>query len=80
MSTTQQRPHQFPEKKLARQVKLHLCHRYIGMKLREIWLRFDIGQSGITQASHRIALKTGKDEKLRKIVKRIEKMLLLSNV
>jgi len=65
------------EEKLARQVKLHLCHRYSGMKLREIGLRFDIGQSGITQASHRIALKTERDEKLRKIVKRIEKIILL---
>ena len=68
------------DQKLARQVKLHLCHRYSGMKLREIGLRFDIGLSGITQASRRIDLKTGKDKKLRKIVKTIEKKIFLSNV
>ncbi len=68
------------EPKLARQVKLHLCHRYSGMTLTEIGLRFGIGQSGVTQASQRIALKRSKDEKLREIIKRIEKKILLSNV
>lgn len=63
------------EPKIARQVKLHLCHRYSGMKLREIGLRFGMGQSGITQASRRIALKTGQDKKLREIVVRIEKII-----
>jgi hypothetical protein len=46
------------------------------MKLKEIGLRFGIGESGITQASQRIALKTGKDKKLR----RIEKMIFLRKV
>jgi len=62
------------EPKLARQVKLHLFHRYSGMKLRETGLRFGMGPSGITQASRRIALKIGKDKKLGEIVDRIEKM------
>jgi chromosomal replication initiation ATPase DnaA len=63
------------EPKLARQVKLNLCHRYSGMKLREIGLRYGLGQSAITQASRRIKLKAGKDKKLRKTVNRIEKMI-----
>jgi putative transposase len=65
------------EPKLARQVKLHLCHRYSGMRLTQIGLGFGVGQSGVTQASQRIALKRSKDKNLRKIVKRIEKNILL---
>ena len=63
------------EAKLARQVKLTLCHRHSGMMLREIGLRYGVGQSVITQASRRIELKAGTDKKLRKTVNRIEKMI-----
>jgi hypothetical protein len=45
------------------------------MKLREIGLRYGVGQSAITQASRRIELKAGTDKKLRKMVNRIEKMI-----
>jgi REP element-mobilizing transposase RayT len=65
------------EPKLARQVKLHLCHRYSGMRLTQIGLRFGVGQSGVTQASQRIALKRSQDKNLRQIVKRIEKNIVL---
>ena len=65
------------EPKLARQIKLHLCHRYSGMTLTQIGLRFGVGQSGVSQASQRIALRRSKDKNLRKIVKRIEKNILL---
>jgi REP element-mobilizing transposase RayT len=65
------------EPKLARQVKLHLCQRYSGMTLTEIGLRFGVGPSGVSQASQRIALKRSKDQKLSKIVKRIEKNVFL---
>jgi hypothetical protein len=64
------------EPKLARQVKLHLCHRYSGMRLTQIGLRFGVGQSGVSQASQRIAHKSSKDQNLRKILKRIEKDIL----
>jgi hypothetical protein len=39
-----------------------------------------VGQSGVTQASQRIALKRSQDKNLRKIVKRIEKNILLSDI
>jgi REP element-mobilizing transposase RayT len=68
------------EPKLARQIKLHLCHRLSGMRLTQIGLRFGVGQSGVSQASQRIALKRSQDKNLRKIVKRIEKNIFLSNV
>ena len=63
--------------KLARQVKLHFCQRYSGMRLTEIGLRFGVGPSGVSQASQRIAFKRSKDQKLSKIVKRIEKNISL---
>ena len=65
------------DEKVARLVKLHLCHRYSGRKLREIGNRYGIGLSGVTQASYRIGLKAEKDKKLDKILKRIEKNILL---
>jgi putative transposase len=34
------------DEKLARQVKLYLCHRYCGKKLREIAARFGMSESG----------------------------------
>ena len=60
------------DEKLARQVKLHMCHRHSGMKLKEIGQRFGIGEFGVTQASRRISMKAEKNKKLRKIVKTIE--------
>ncbi len=65
------------DEKVARQVKLHLCHRYSGRKLREIGSRYGMGLSGVTQASHRIGLKAEKDKKLGNLLKRIEKNILL---
>lgn len=68
------------DEKLARQVKLHMCHRHSGMKLKEIGQRFGIGESGVTQASRRISMKAEKDKRLREIVKMIETNISLSNV
>jgi chromosomal replication initiation ATPase DnaA len=67
-------------KKLARQLKLFLCHSYSGMKLREIGDRFSVSESAVTQASRRIRSKTNNDKKLKKLILKIEKNLLLSNV
>ena len=63
--------------KVARQVKLHLCHRYIRRKLREIGSRYGLGLSGVPQASYRIGLKAEKDKKLGKLLKRVEKNIFL---
>ena len=35
-----------PDEKLARQVKLYLCHRYSGKKPRKIAERFGVSESG----------------------------------
>jgi chromosomal replication initiation ATPase DnaA len=68
------------EKKLSRQVKLHLCHRLSGMKLKEIGRYFDMGESGVTHASRRVGIKAARDEKLRETIKTIESKIVLSNV
>jgi putative transposase len=68
------------DEKLARQVKLFLCHRYSGKKLREIGNQFAVSESAVTQASRRIRVKQKNDKKLRKIILKIEKKLSLSNM
>jgi hypothetical protein len=65
------------DKKLARQVKLYFCHRYSGKKLRNIGSRFEIGESGETQASRRISIRLREDKNLRKAVKIIEEKIPL---
>ena len=69
-----------PDPKLARQIKLFLCHRYSGLKLREIGNRFDVSESAVTQASHRIRVKLTNDKDLEKLILKIIKRLHLSNV
>jgi putative transposase len=68
------------DEKLARQVKLFLCHRYSGKKLREIGNQFGVSESAVTQASRRILIKQQNDKKLEKIILKIVKKLPLSNV
>ncbi|MDY6974578.1 MAG: hypothetical protein SV775_20050, partial [Thermodesulfobacteriota bacterium] len=68
------------DEKLARQIKLHFCHRFSGMKLVEIGQRFGVGESGVVQASRRLAIKVGKNKELREIIKTIETRMYLSNV
>lgn len=66
--------------RLARQIKMFLCHRYSGKKLKEIGERFSVSESAVTQASRRIGDKLRNDKKLEKLILRIEKRLDLSNV
>ena len=68
------------DENLARQVKLYLCHRYSGKKLRKIAERFGVSESGVTQASRRIQIKQKNDKKLGKLITKTVKELPLSNV
>lgn len=63
------------EPRLARQVALHLCHRWSGMKLLEIGLHYGVSPSAVTQASGRIELRSRKSKNLRKLLQRMEKMI-----
>jgi len=63
---------------LARGVKIYFCYRYTGKMLKEIGRHFDIGASGVSQTSRRIALKISQDNKLRGKIRKIENKLKLS--
>jgi REP element-mobilizing transposase RayT len=65
---------------LSKKVKLYFCHRYSGEKLKDIGVRFGIGDSGVSQSSRRILEKIQSDKKLIKNIRLIEKKLNLSNV
>ena len=66
------------DKVMARNVKMYLCQRYTGQKLKDIGLHFGIGESGVSQACRRVAQKVGKDKKLKKKIVRLEKQIKLS--
>jgi REP element-mobilizing transposase RayT len=65
------------DKVLSRNVKMYLCQRYTGKKLKEIGLHFGIGESGVSQACRRVAHKIEKDKKLKKKIESLEKQLNL---
>jgi putative transposase len=68
------------DKSLARNVKMYLCQRYTGKKLKEIGLHFGIGESGVSQACKRVAQRTEKDKKLKKKIARLENQKNLSRM
>ena len=65
---------------MARNVKMYLCQRYTGKKLREIGLHFGIGESGVSQACRRVAQKIEKDIKLKKRIVKLENQIELSRM
>ena len=65
------------EQKLARDIKLYLCRRYTGERLKDIGKHFGIGESGVSQAYGRVSQKIFLDTKLKKKVHNIEKNLNL---
>lgn len=68
------------DKVMARNVKMYLCQRYTGKKLKDIGLHFGIGESGVSQACRRVAQKVEKDKKLKKKIVRLEKQIKLSRM
>ncbi len=61
-------------------VKMYLCQRYSGQKLKGIGLHFGIGESGVSQACRRVAQKIEKDKKLKKKIVKLEKQIDLSRM
>jgi len=51
-----------------KKVAVHLCHRYSGLKLREIGMLFGIKDSGVSQASKRLEVEMERDDEIRKAV------------
>lgn len=60
------------DEKLARRATMHLCHKYSGMRLREIGEFFDVRDTAISEASRRFAGELDADEKLRGRVEKIK--------
>ena len=65
------------DKVLSRNIKMYLCTRYTGNKLKEIGFHFGIGESGVSQACRRVADKIKEDKKLKKQIERFEKLFNL---
>jgi len=63
------------DKKLARQVKLYFSHRYTGLKLKEIGRRYGISESGVTQASRRVRIKSENNYKFARTIQKLGKLV-----
>lgn len=68
------------ETKMARNIKIFLCHKYTGQKLRTIGETFGIGDSAVSQVCKRFGNKIEQDIQLKKKIRKLEKTILLSNV
>lgn len=71
----------FPrDRLLTRGVGLYLCQKYTGERLKEIGKHFGIGESGVSQASRRIAVRISQDNKLKKDIAEVKARLGLSRM
>lgn len=68
------------DRSLARDIKLYLCRRYTGTKLKDIGKHFGIGESGVSKAYGRLLEKIPRDAKLRTKIEEIERNLSLSRI
>ena len=59
--------------KQARQVGMHLCHKYSRGNLRELGALFNVGISAITEASRLLTKKMKNDKSLLDAVKRVKR-------
>ncbi len=62
---------------LSKKTILYLCHRYSGRTLKEIGIHFGIGESAVSQASHRFRLTLNKNKKLKEKIQYISNELKL---
>jgi hypothetical protein len=69
----------FPENdRQATKAGIFLCHRYSGVKLKEIGELFRLTESGVTRASKRFEQTSERDERLKESLKEIRERLKLS--
>lgn len=66
-------------KKLAKGISIYLCHRYSGVRLKEIGGYFGISESGITRASQRFGEKIEGDKALKKLLLKVKSRMGMSN-
>ena len=62
-------------RKQARQIGMHLCHKYSGEGLQELSSMFNVGVPAITEASRLLTKKMAKDKALQDAIKRIKRNL-----
>jgi len=67
-------------KQLATKAGIYICHKYSGARLKEIGERFGIGESAVSQASKRFAVKMAEDADLRNLVDKLHAKLRNVNV
>lgn len=60
---------------LRRQASIYLCHKYSGMRLKEIGEHFNVRDTGISEASRRFVRKLQRDRELGKRVERLKRKL-----
>ena len=58
--------------RISRNIKIYLSHRHTGEKLEDIGRYFNIGSSAVCQAGRRIAEKIEQDQKLKKMIQKID--------
>lgn len=68
------------DRSLSRRLKLYLCHQYTGKRLKDIGTYLDTGESGVSQASRRVAVELEHDRELRNKVEQLENRIGLSRV
>lgn len=68
------------DRKLARKVAMYVCHRYAGVKLKEIGESFCIGDSAVSQATTRLDFELKRNKELGGLLARLRKELNLLNV
>jgi REP element-mobilizing transposase RayT len=68
------------EAKLARNVTMYLCQKYTAKKLKDIGGHFGIGESGVSQAVHRVRQWAENDQKLRRDIGKLEKRIRSSRM
>lgn len=64
-------------KRQAKNVAIHLAHRFGGLKLREIGARFGLKESGVSEASRRVSKALTKDESFRQAVQKLREEVAL---
>ena len=63
-----------------RSLKMYLCQRHTGEKLKTIGNQFGIGESAVSHTCRRVNIKIESDRKLKKQIAKIEKKLNLSKI
>ncbi|MDD2337832.1 MAG: hypothetical protein PHD01_14820 [Geobacteraceae bacterium] len=60
-----------------RKISIHLCHRYGGMKLKEIGEKFGVGDAAVSVTSKRLLLQATKDGKTKEALDKAKKLLIV---